>query len=480
MIKIFLGSLGGVFVKGLLPLIVVPILIGQWGEQDYAIWLESMAVAAFLILLGLGLNNFGVNRCQIAFKQNLISKNKIYDSLLSLNILLYLIASIISVIYVTIIDYFLSFEDPALVYIFGIYNAATILNSYINLSFRIIEKFHISLYLSIAYNIMLYSGIIFLVYSDASLSIVASWMLFSINLSIFLTYLILTYFYKLRFRFRFSLMAYLLYIQRSYKVLYFQFGDYFRIHLPIVFMSLNLNPIQLVTYSVNRTLSNLLSQIYLLLQTTIIQKVTANFAEGNTIEPKKIYKIVLFSMIPILSFSSLILYEFYDFIIDLWIRENSNNISNKRIFGLLIISSFVYCIWNLGTIFLVATNNFSKLSELSFYHGIGFFIFGVIGFYYSRLEGFIIGGILTEIIFGILLINYEIYKQLSIKLRDIISIILYFIICILSLAYPFILMDSAIQGSVVSLIIVILWLVFVIVRNRNILLNKYEFKKNRI
>lgn len=470
MLKIFIGVIGIGFVRGLLPLIVVPIFINEWGSQDYSVWLESMAISAFLGLFGLGLNNFGVNRSQIAFKQDKPSKYAIYDSLLTLNIIIYLTVIFLSFFFVNIIDLALHLENKNLVYIFAFYNAATILHSYINLSLRTLEKFHISLYLSIAYNVILYSGIILFIFVETSLEGVAFWMFLAIHLSIIITFLILRYSYGIKFKFRRIKKRYLLYIYKSYKFLYFQVADYVRINLPIVFLGSNVNPLLLVTYTVNRTLANLISQVYLVLHNTIMQKVTSNFAEGNPIDPKIIYQIVFFIMLPILCSTAIILIESYDYILSFWIRDNSDSINNLSYAFLLICSSFFYSIWNLGRIFLVATNNFSRLSVLSLFHSIGFMGLGIIGFYLEGLLGFILGGIVAEIFFGIILINYEIFKFLEINTRELITIIIYLLMTISGALVSIFLIDSILLSFAFSFIIYGLIIILILLKFRKIIM----------
>ena len=193
MTKIFFGALGGYVIKSLLPIIIIPIYIKYWGNQEYGFWLESMAASAIISLLGFGLNNFGINRCQIAYKKGSVAKYKIYDSLLSLNFVIYIFAHLLSLIYLLFIDIFINFEYVVLVLIFGFYNAALILYSYLSVSLRIIEKFHIGLYISIAYNIVLYSGVAFFVSKGLSLTYVAMWMLLMTNLGILFYYYVLHY-----------------------------------------------------------------------------------------------------------------------------------------------------------------------------------------------------------------------------------------------------------------------------------------------
>jgi len=65
---LFSEVLSNGFLKSLLPILIVPIYIKYWGDQDYSVWLESMAAASILILLGLGLNNFSEKRLK-AYKR---------------------------------------------------------------------------------------------------------------------------------------------------------------------------------------------------------------------------------------------------------------------------------------------------------------------------------------------------------------------------------------------------------------------------
>lgn len=470
--KIFFGVFGGSVIKSLLPIIIIPIYIKYWGNQDYGLWLESMAASAIISLLGFGLNNFGINRCQIANKKDSIAKNKIYDSLLSLNFVIYIFAHLLSLIYLLFINIFINFEYVALVLIFGFYNAALILFSYLSVSLRIIEKFHIGLYISIAYNIILYSGVAFFVFKGLSLTYVALWMLFMVNLGCLFYFFILHYVYGIPYRFRYSSRAFLIYINKSYKVLYFQLGDYFRIQVPILFLGIVTSSVQVVTYTVNRTLANILSQAFLIVHNTIMQKITSNFAEGNKIDQSLLYKLIFYLLIPVLTLVSVLLVEFYDFVISAWIGQNSNSVYNLIYFKLLISSSYLYCIWNLGTIFLVATNNFSVLAKLSLLHGIGFIIFSAFGFYLFNILGFLIACIIAELIFGVTIINILIYKSINICTKDILLLTSFMIINIVTFFLIFLYIQSNLFALITSIFITILFIALLINKNKKIFLEK--------
>ena len=467
MIKIFFGVFTGSIIKSLLPIIIVPIFIKHWGNQDYGLWLTSMAASAIISLLGFGLNNFGINQCQIAFKQATTSKNKIYDYLLSLHIVIYLVAHFISLLYLSFVDIFINFEDINLVFIFGFYSAATILFSYLSLSLRIIEKFHIGLYISIAYNIILYSGIALLVVNSFSLTSVALWMLALVNLACLIFYYTLHHVYRIPYRFRYSFKTFLIYINKSYKILYFQVGDYFRIQLPILFLGFFVSAIQLVTYTVNRTLANILSQVFIIIHNTITQKITANFAEGKKIEQRVLFKLVFCLLVPILTFGSIILAEFYEIIMNIWIGDNANSVLNLSYSKLLITISYLYCIWNLGTVFLVATNNFSTLAKLSMFHGVSFFIFSVYGFYLFNLIGFLIAGIIAEFIFGVIIINIKIFKIINIYFKDILFLAIFLMINIITFLVIFLYIQSSLLVFFASFFITILFIGLLIFKNKS-------------
>ena len=174
-------------------------------------------------------------------------------------------------------------------------------------------------------------------------------------------------------------------------------------------------------------------------------------------------------MLPILCFSGLFLYELYEIIFSLWIREKAENVINYEIITLLIISSFLFCIWNLGSIFLKATNNFSKLSKLSCIHGISFFIFGMIGFKFLNLYGFLLGGIFAEIIFGIILINHEIYRYLSIRFSDLLHLLFYSVVSISCIVLPSIIFASVIKTLILSAFITSLLMIITLIKNRDII-----------
>jgi O-antigen/teichoic acid export membrane protein len=468
MIKIFFGVLGGSIIKSLLPIIIIPIFIKYWGSQDYGKWITSMAASAIISLLGFGLNNFGINKCQIAFKQARTSKNKTYDSLLSLNIIIYIGAHFISVLYLSFINIFINFEDITLVLIFGFYNAASILSSYLSVSLRITEKFHIGLYISIALNIILYLGVALLVINNFSLTFVAIWMLIMVNFVSLVFYYVLHHVYKIPFRFRYSFKTFLIYINRSYKILYFQLGDYFRIQLPLLFFGIYTSAIQVVIYTVNRTLANILSQAFIIVHNTIMQKIAANFAEGNKIQQRILYKLIFYLLVPVLTLGSVILVEFYEIIINIWIGDTADSIFNLSYFKLLIASSYLYCMWNLGTIFLVSTNNFSALAKLSLLHGVGFFIFGVCGFYLFNLKGFIIAGIIAELIFGVIIINMRAYKIMNIYFQDVLFLTIFTIINIITFLSIFLYIQSNLLAFVASIFIAILFIGLSIFKNKKL------------
>lgn len=472
MTKIFFGALGGYVIKSLLPIIIIPIYIKYWGNQEYGFWLESMAASAIISLLGFGLNNFGINRCQIAYKKGSVAKYKIYDSLLSLNFVIYIFAHLLSLIYLLFIDIFINFEYVVLVLIFGFYNAALILYSYLSVSLRIIEKFHIGLYISIAYNIVLYSGVAFFVSKGLSLTYVAMWMLLMTNLGILFYYYVLHYVYGIPYRFRYSPKAFLIYIKKSYKVMYFQLGDYFRVQLPILFLGTVVSSVQVVTYTVNRTLANILSKAFLIVHSTVMQKITSNFAEGNKIDQSLLYKLIFYLLVPVLTLVSVLLVEFYDFALNIWIGENSKSIYNLIYFKLLITSSYLYCIWNLGTIFLVATNNFSVLAKLSLLHGIGFIIFSAFGFYLFNFLGFLIACIIAELIFGVTIINILIYKSINMSFKDILLVTSFMITNIITFFLIFLYIQSNLYAFITSTLITILFTALLINKNKEIFLEK--------
>lgn len=477
MIKIFFGVFIGSILKSLLPIVIVPVFIKYWGNQDYGLWLTSMAASAIIPLFGFGLNNYGINKCQIAFKQAKTSKNKIYDYLLSLNIMIYLGANLISLLFFSFANIFVNFKDITLVLTFGFYNAATILFSYLSLSFRIIEKYHIGLYISITYIIILYSGIVLLVVNSFSLVYVALWMLVLVNLACLIFYYILHYLYEIPYRFRYSLKNFSIYINKSYKILYFQVGDYFRIQLPILFLGFFVSAIQLITYTINRTLASILSQVFIIIHNTIIQKITANFAEGKKIEQRDLFKLTFFFLVPILTFGSVILAEFYEIIINIWMGDNSKSYLNYTYSKLLITISYLYCIWNLGTIFLVATNNFSTLAKLSTLHGISFFIFSVCGFYLFDLIGFLIAGIIAELIFGVIIINIKIFKSINISFKDTLFLVIFLMINIITFLIIFLYIQSSLLVFFASFFIAILFIGPLIFKNRSLFLDKQNLIK---
>lgn len=468
--KIFIGALSSQIIKGLLPLILIPLFVSEWGDDIYSIWLKSLALVIFVSFFGTGLNTYGINRCQISFSKDFVGSFKIYDTLLSLNIFMFLFASFVQVSVLLILHFFFGLTDLWLAIILGFYIAINNLYSYVNLIYRVKNKYHFSLYFSIIFTLILYGGMALILTNEYGPLHLASWMLiFTIFATLFQLFLI-KLLLNLKLNIAFSLMRFLPYILRSYKFLFFQVGDYFRINLPLVFLGYMASPILVVVFSINRTLSNITSQFYILIHHTIMQKVTDTYAKTPGNEEKSTYLITGYTTFSILIYICFFLLVSYENILKLWIGDSYLSYFDYELFILLLINSLLYCSWNIGTVFLVATNNFSKLSYLSALHGMAFFAFLVCGYFISGLKMMLLFGILSEIIFGMFIINREIFKYLRLRLKDYAS--LYFFSMFQILVYSFIYFFSESMIFSISLYSIFLALLTLISwKNRNLVLS---------
>ena len=413
--KIFYSAFSSQIVKGLLPLLIVPLFVSEWGDDLYSIWLQSLALVTFVSFFGAGLNNYGINRTQIAFAQSSRASYKIYDSLLSLNIFLFFVASLSQILIIILIDIIFGTSSIWLTILLGLYLATNNLFSYVNLVYRVRGRYHLSLLFSMIFTLILYSGMAYILINNFSPFFLAFWLLSFTLFCLFLNLVLIRKILNLYLRLNFRIRRFKPYFLRSYKFLFFQVGDYFRINLPVVFLGYVANPIVVVFFTINRTLSNILSQFYILIHHTIMQRITATYAQKKGSQEKFIYLVTSYITFSLLIYLGFILVSFYGEIMKLWIGRGYENYYDPSIFLLLVINSVIYCMWNVGSIFLVATNNFSRLSFLSAVHGMAFFIFLFIGYKISGLEMMLLFGILSELIFGLWLINREIYRYLKLK-----------------------------------------------------------------
>lgn len=476
LLQIFSSAFIYQLTKSLLPIFVVPLFISSWGELEYSEWIQAMAIVSFISLLSLGLNNFSINRCQIAFKKNLASKNKLYYLSLSIILSIYFISNAISLIFAFSIYLFFDIANLILVIIFGAYTSSSILLSYVSLLHRVFEKNHHSFYLSFFYTIFLYSGIIILLLANNNSLIVASWMLLSINIFILVHFFVLKKNYNLGIKYSFRLRRFLPYVNKSYKFIYFQAGDVFRINIPIIILSYFTQPLVLVGYTINRTLSNLQSQLFILVHQTVIQKINSNFSMGEAeFSSKQLYFFILSLSFPILLLIAFGLYEIYFFILQIWLSDSAKDYADIKIFVLLSINSTIYSFWNLGTIFLVSTNNFERLAKLSFLHGALFSSFCLLGMLFGDIYTFLIAGILCEIIFGAGLINYEIYRFLSISLNHAVKII-FFMMIIGSSFFLITMLSNTFYSLICYLLLASCWIIFLLKQKVNQHIMKQIFK----
>tara|TARA_Y200000002_G_C22583777_1_gene622024 strand:+ start:298 stop:921 length:624 start_codon:yes stop_codon:yes gene_type:complete len=201
-----------------------------------------------------------------------------------------------------------------------------------------------------------------------------------------------------------------------------------------------------------------------------MQKVTDTYAKTPGNEEKSTYLITGYTTFSILIYICFFLLVSYENILKLWIGDSYLSYFDYELFILLLINSLLYCSWNIGTVFLVATNNFSKLSYLSALHGMAFFAFLVCGYFISGLKMMLLFGILSEIIFGMFIINREIFKYLRLRLKDYAS--LYFFSMFQILVYSFIYFFSESMIFSISLYSIFLALLTLISwKNRNLVLS---------
>jgi O-antigen/teichoic acid export membrane protein len=468
LLQIFSSAFIYQLTKSLLPIFVVPLFISTWGELEYSGWIQAMAFVSFLSLFSLGLNNFAINRCQIAFKRNAVFRYKLYHLSLSLIISIFLFSNFASLFIILIASFFADFDNLLLILIFGAYTASSILLSYISLLHRVFEKNHYSFYLSFFYTVILYAGIIMLLWLDFKSNLVALWMLFSINLFILIHFLIIFKKYHLGIKFSVRPKRFLPYINKSYKFIYFQAGDVFRINIPIVILSYLAQPIVLIGFTVNRTLSNLQSQLFILIHQTVIQKINSNFSMGEQdFSSRELYYFILSLSFPALLLIAFGLFEAYLPIMQLWLGEAANSYSNVGIFILLSINSTIYSFWNLGTIFLVSTNNFETLSKFSFLHGLFFSFFCLLGMIFGDIYTFLVSGIICEIIIGAGLINYEIYRYLSISLYEAAKILSVMILITITYFACAVIVNSEFLSIFSYVCLTVFWIILLISRQFN-------------
>jgi O-antigen/teichoic acid export membrane protein len=380
-------------IKIMMPLILVPIFLKTWGSESYSEWLVLFSYVAFLGLVDLGLGNYSTTHVHLR-KSKGLSYKKTLKFITSIYINLVLAASIFFLILVYMTNQVGSDLPIPLLILLGFTNILMIVNGYINSIYRIYNEQHYAVYVSIAYNFFNYVGIYFLLQLESNQILIASWMLLVVVCSILIIGTLVKNKYNLSFNYLYSIRVYRTYISKSIFYVLYKLTAILRVHFPVIILSI-VNPVNIIIYTLHRTVVNVQNQFLNLVHSTLLQDLTRNSVTISSV----VYVVFLF--IGVVSISiSFITYLLYPYIFEVWIGEGFERFLDQDFLLLFLVYGFINTLWYSNTIFLVAKNDHETLSKKILSYVMLANILSFPAYYYFGLYGYMLALIILEVILG--------------------------------------------------------------------------------
>ena len=391
--KIFIGNTLLLAVKAVMPIILTPVFLHTWGGEEYTQWLIFLSYLAFLGLYDLGLSNYAITHVHLR-KSKKISTRIFFNLLTSIHISLTIFVLVLFCIFIFIIEQLGNNFSISVLVMLGLVTIFSAVNGYIISISRIYNNQHHAVYISLLYNVINYIGIYFLLQFQADQTSVASWMLFTVSLSILASYKFIINKYDLLFRYSYSTRAYRAYLNRSIFYLFYKLTAILKVHFPILIIS-SMNPINIVIFTLHRAIVNIQNQFLNLVNNSLLQDLTRNSKSLSNII------FIYLSIFGVVSISiSVTTHILYQYIFPVWIGEGYEKYFSKELMFLFLFHGLAHILWFSTSIFLVAQNDHVLLSKKVLSYTLISNILSIPGYYYYGLHGFMWSMILLETILG--------------------------------------------------------------------------------
>ena len=406
--KIFISNTLLLVVKAIMPLVLTPIFLSTWGGATYSEWLIFLSYLAFLGLYDLGLSNYSITHIHLR-KSKKIRTAKIFNLLTSIHISLSFFILVVFCIFIFLVNQLTDNFSIHILIMLGLVTIFSVINGYINSISRIYNNQHHAVYISLIYNTINYLGIYILLKLQADQISVASWMLFSVSLSIFAIYNFIIRKYNLSFKYLFSIRVYKAYINRSIFYLLYKLTAILKVHFPIIIISA-INPINIVIFTLHRAIVNIQTQILNLINNSILQDLT----RSNALFSNIVFIYLLIFGITAISIS-VITHSIYEYIFPIWIGDGYENYFSRELMLLFLFHGLAHILWFSLSIFLVSKNDHELLSKKVLSYTFISNLLSIPGYFYFGLYGFMWSMIFLETILGQFWLQRFILHKLNIN-----------------------------------------------------------------
>ena len=419
------------FIITISRLIQVPILINFFGADGYGKLLVIVSAASYITLFELGLKYFAINRLTKLYFEEKIDKFNIFY-LKILKFIFYISLSLILILsFISVILLFLNYSNDYIIISILLFFINNILITYLYF-FSSYFKFEGKLVTNFFFEMLIIVIPIFLIILWTHLKTNSNnfdYIIISL-ISIFSSIIILIFvkriiFKKFNFLNAFQIKLNIKYmfiiLKRSIFFIIFLLNNLILVHFSTLIIAYYLNNYLVAQFNTLKTITNIIVLSIATLTHPILSEITRYFTDKKTYFINKIINFYFFCSMVILFIINILLDYFGSDIFYIWIKEGID--FDKKLFGLLILSTSLNIINILLSNLILAVNKHIKYSKSLTFFNVFYIIICIILTKYFGILGVVYSLIIYETLHMILL--FVIYK---LNVNEYVNKILFFIL----------------------------------------------------
>lgn len=360
------ANMYGQLVTLFISIISVPVFLSIWTIEEYGIWVLIFTIPAYMAIMDFGVGTISINR-MLMLRSNPNEVSVEYSAALFLLVAISFSLLVLLVSTFSLLNFFgvLSTELYLSVLFIAGYSALLLIHPLIDAPFKISENFAISALLSNTLRLVEMCICLVVVVEYETYFSAAVTLFVSRFMMLLVTVVVVArkkMFPKIIFSVDFNKVRKLL--VESCRFVWIPLGNLLYLQAGLFVLSLIAGPASVAIFSVYRTISRTMVQLYNVINRGFMPEFTICYGDGNLVRLRRLLKLSININCIASVTSGCFLYFFFEDIIYYWAGEEF--LFDRVLSVLIIISTMLSGLWQVGWNFLISVNRY-------FVVGVGYF-----------------------------------------------------------------------------------------------------------